>query len=520
MDPRASSSSSIPIVTLSAPHDDGPSGSGSGSHSPSPSPSEKGRRRSRRDALRHSFSGERLKEKLEDFASHKPDASSGKPHDRLLNMLLQQMIPTEGADDDQRPKDRRSRKYVERPGFSIPAMSANFRRFNARIGVVFVFQNRIIRLFSWKDPTHTLSFLAIYSFVCLDPNLLAVLPLAACLFFVMVPSFLARHPPPPSHLPTDRQPLHGPPIAPPQNIKPAPEFSKDFWRNMRDLQNSMEDFSKLHDTAVAMIAPPTNFSNESLSTAIYLLIFVTSCALFIAAHLLPWRLVALVAGWVAVGSLHPKAQAFLESLHVDSFVQEQSEVANSWLNAFANSDIDLSRAPEQREVEVFELQRRANSAPDAEFEPFLFSNSSYTPLSPTRIAGDRPRGTRFFEDVQPPRGWRWADKKWVLDLMSREWVEDRCVTGVEVEVEGERWVSDIHYETEVIINEEMPSSPAQSPTFGGPARNAAKSWEESNGLSRKGMWRRRRWVRLVERRPIPPPEDVYMSSGGNITGPF
>lgn len=46
--------------------------------------------------------------------------------------LLQQMIPAGDVDDAGRPKDRRSRKYVERPGFSIPTMSYNFRRFNAR----------------------------------------------------------------------------------------------------------------------------------------------------------------------------------------------------------------------------------------------------------------------------------------------------------------------------------------------------------------------------------------------------
>lgn len=42
------------------------------------------------------------------------------------------MIPGENVDDGSRPKDRRSRKYVERPSFSIPTMSYNFRRFNSR----------------------------------------------------------------------------------------------------------------------------------------------------------------------------------------------------------------------------------------------------------------------------------------------------------------------------------------------------------------------------------------------------
>lgn len=536
-DPLVNRDDPIPVVAISAPRDD-----------PSPTASE--RRRSKRASIRQSLSTEKLKEKLDGFTGHGPrhqrsastSATAESPtkiQDRLMNMLLQQMIPVGDPDDGSRPKDRRSRKYVERPGFSIPAMSYNFRRFNSRIGVVFVFENRLIRLFSWKDPTHTLSFLAIYSFLCLDPNLIAVLPLAACLFFVMVPAFLARHPPPPTHLSTDVHPLDGPPVAPPQNIKPAPELSKDFWRNMRDLQNSMEDFSRIHDAAISVITPPTNFSNEALSSALYLILFLTSIVLFIAAQILPWRAVFLVIGWVLVGACHPKAQSFLEDTHADEFLEEQSEHASSWLHAFAEGDIDLSHAPERREVEIYELQRRASEAADAEYEPFLFTTQPYTPLSPARIAGDRPRGSRFFEDVEPPKGWRWADKKWTLDLLSREWVEDRCITGVEVEIEGERWVSDIQYDESdfaslaLASNEDITKTAVAAAGFalvggggGGltspsttsvdsklkiPRKPLPKSWEEGDGSRKKGQWRRRRWVRLVERGPLPPPEDVYLS---------
>src|SRR5271170_5303454 len=66
-----------------------------------------------------------------------------------------------------------------------------------RIGIVFVFQNRLIRLFTWRKPAHTISFLSVYAFVCLDPYLLVVLPLAVLLLFIMIPAFIARHPPPP-----------------------------------------------------------------------------------------------------------------------------------------------------------------------------------------------------------------------------------------------------------------------------------------------------------------------------------
>jgi hypothetical protein len=359
----------------------------------------------------------------------------------------------------------------------------------------------MIRLFSWHDPTHTLSFLALYSFVCLDPALLAVLPPALCVFFVMVPAFLARHPPPPSALPTELYPLAGPPVAPPHRIKPAPELSKDFFRNARDLQNSMEDFSRLHDAIVAFVAPLTNFSNEAISSTLFLILTVSTCALFIGSAVMPWRAIALVVGWVAVCAKHPYVQKQLHASNTDAKIERSEKEALSWFEGFAVADNILSSAPETREVEVFELQHRHMHVLDSEFEPFLFCSSPYTPLTPSRIAGDRPRGTRFFEDVLPPRGWTWHDKKWSLDLLSKEWVEERCITGVEVEMEGEKWVTDIQYDDDaddVDMYSDMTKSPKKAK---GKAKESqpVKTWEEGTGAGRKGEWRRRRWVRTVQR---------------------
>jgi hypothetical protein len=67
--------------------------------------------------------------------------------DRLLEKLLQQVIPVEDLSKNRDHSSSNSSTYfVERPNFNITTMSNNFRRFNARIGVVFVFQARMIRL--------------------------------------------------------------------------------------------------------------------------------------------------------------------------------------------------------------------------------------------------------------------------------------------------------------------------------------------------------------------------------------
>lgn len=437
----------------------------------------------KRDRMRDQAST--VKDKLKDYGSAAPSIQ-----DRLFNSLMAQIIPPEElseneglADDSQRKKDRRSRTYVDRPNFSVGAMSANFRRFNSRIGIVFVFQNRLIHLFTWRQPTATMSFLAIYTLLCLNPNLLPLIPLVATLFFIMLPSFLARHPAP-SNDPRLSPAHYGPPLAPPSRVKPAPELSKDFFRNMRDLQNCMEDFSRLHDAANEYITPYTNFSDEAISSTLFLVLFILANAAFIASHLIPFRAIALVGGWIATLSGHPDAQRVLLSSSNLSQARHLLEGLQHWLRDWVDRDIVLDAPAEVRQVEIFELQR--HHAGSDTWEAWLFSPSPYDPLSPSRISGARAKGTQFFESVLPPPGWAWRDKKWSLDLWSREWVEGRMITGVEIETEGERWVYDMPAEAEgerQIKRRPVPKS----------------GWEEGTGREKRGVWRRRRWVRDVER---------------------
>lgn len=51
---------------------------------------------------------------------------------RRQRRLLQQIIPEEEVDELGLTPDVRSSKYINRPSFSLPLMTNNFRRFNAR----------------------------------------------------------------------------------------------------------------------------------------------------------------------------------------------------------------------------------------------------------------------------------------------------------------------------------------------------------------------------------------------------
>jgi Integral peroxisomal membrane peroxin len=312
---------------------------------------------------------------------------------------------------------------------------------------------------------------------------------------------------------------------------------------MRDLQNSMADFAVLHDTLIATIAPPTNFSNEAFSSALFLYLCIFTVVLFIAAHLFPWRLILLLGGIAVACSGHPTAQRWL--LHVEKHAKEKAKMldaeanepsthSNSAIKFFGMpipmspaalkyalnkfSAITLDTAPQIREVEIFELQHRLSFDASGEWKPHLFTPMPYDPLSPVRISGDRPKGTRFFEDVQPPDGWVWEGKKWELDLEAREWVSERLVTGVgfDVGLDGELvgtefggWVWDLPAAKSLADVEEMWLAYDEERGYGkkdtknkpskameGPGRD----WEESTACGgRTGEWRRRRWVRLVRR---------------------
>lgn len=261
---------------------------------------------------------------------------------------------------------------------------------------------------------------------------------------------------------------------------------------MRDLQNSMDDFSIMHDAVFKALAPPTNFSNEALSSTIFLFLFIVSCTLFVASHLLPWRFLSLVICWTAIILGHPSVQKFALATRA-SHLRPREKKAQTWLEGWIASDIILDAPPEEREVEIFELQRRKGGQA-GEWEPWVFGPSPYDPLSPQRISGDRAKGTRFFEDVQPPTGWEWGDRKWLLDMGSKEWVEDRMVQGVEVEIEGERWVFDLAEERIYDLNGVK--------TTGSQGKAKVPDWEEGTATEKTGEWRRRRWVRTVRRQAI------------------
>ena len=75
---------------------------------------------------------------------------------------------------------------------------------------------------------------------------------------------------------------------------------------------------------------------------------------------------------------------------------------------------------------------------------------------------------------------------------SRDWVEERIVQKVAVEEDGERWVVDLAEGAEE----------GEGGTTARVIKGKGTGWEEGTGQERIGVWRRRRWVRMVRRKVV------------------
>ncbi|KAK9458379.1 integral peroxisomal membrane peroxin-domain-containing protein [Dipodascopsis uninucleata] len=393
-----------------------------------------------------------------DVTTTRKDNLTDKLMEKLFAAALPSVDSTNGVPSQE--VQERLQEQKNKPPFSVPVMARNFSRLNARIGVVFRLQYKILRVMTWKNPNHTFSALAIYSFLCLYPSLFAVSPIVILIFGVMVPAYVKRHPPPPSPLPSYPVPSDGPPLADAPEIKPVPELSRDFLMNMRDIQNSMDDFTQTYDKIARMLSEPTSFKNEEYSSAVYIfLLFLGGILVFLTSYI-KWRYIFFILGWFVVLSGHPSARKFIKASS-DIYMAPQEQKFSLLFQKFVTSDIIIDDVPEQRHVEIFELQRQGNDV--NEWDDWVFSTSPYEKLSQARLAHDRPNGVRFMDEILPPIGWRFSpNSAWKLDLYPHIWTQNRSIVGIDIDSDS-KWV----YDT------------------------------VDNGT--RGEWRRRRWIRVCER---------------------
>lgn len=300
-------------------------------------------------------------------SSSNTTSTSSSMTDKLIEKLVSAALPTSSL--NMADTEKRAQLMKSNPAFSIQLMGRNFRNMSARTGVIYEAYYSFLKIASWQKPTHTLSVLGIYSIVVLNPRILSALPFLFILAYIMIPSYVYRHPPDPTIVqpdpesdakllsvlaPADYVPpppssgsssnntsgstagpntntitanaaatdvlIHhnpspivasGPPLGDAIIPKPVPEISREFFMNVVDTQNAMVLYIQAYDVTLECLKRFAFFDgDETTSSLVYIALIAAAFASYIITPLViqyvPWRLVFLVLGWSAAISNHPR----------------------------------------------------------------------------------------------------------------------------------------------------------------------------------------------------------------------
>lgn len=159
------------------------------------------------------------------------------------------------------------------------------------------------------------------------------------------------HPPPPSNIPL-----------PPDldawstNTGQAREFGgtaegRDFLLNMRDIQNSMQDYINTYDQVSKTITDYANFADEKKSSVtLFVCVSGAICSILVGTYI-PVRFIALVVGWIVLASGHAEFGVTVARIRAASR-RSQEKIVRQISRKVDEEYISPESVPEERHVVV------------------------------------------------------------------------------------------------------------------------------------------------------------------------
>lgn len=328
----------------------------------------------------------------------------------------------------------------------------------------------LLHIMSWHQPAFTLSVLILYTYFCFYPYILTAIPGALVLTMILAPGYDLKHPRNPDTLPTKfLRPSHLASEAEHSELEEmkanqrallAAQSEKQLLERLRDLQNALARVVKSIERIEGFVYAVGGFVDEEKSTALYMFLLLGLSFTVYMASKVPTSVAVCSFGWLVVLPNHPLVSAHFKAA-LRAYFEKESFVVKG-LRHLQNKEVIIDYPPEERTVEVFELQRVGLTP--RQWTPWVFTPHPYEIMSPARLKNDRPPGSRFLDDVLPPEGWFFDDShaEWQVDLRPKDWVAHKGIRYAEVDVDG-GWVYD---------------------------------WTE---YQERGEWRRRRWLRTCFR---------------------
>lgn len=456
-------------------------------------------------------------EQLGRMALSATEHNQAKDHGHFMDRFMEKLLQHTIAEDSEGLAELQSRAADparnNQPQLSIRILTSNLKKLSAQMKPLFRVQYGAIHIITWRKPTKTLSALVMYTALCCWPHLVVAFPLLFLLVGVIIPANLYRHPlVRPDFLPVKRRgqslleflnhsedhsvfldifnddhdllledglswsskstDSYGPTsVLTSSNIDTPEELGKSdkskyvkaqvsLLMNMRDLQNLTSDVIEGMERANQVSLDMLSFKDERLTTFIFYALIGTTFFVLAFGKYIPWRLIFILFGWVAIALCHPNTNKYLLKLKTAPSMEKEDKESEpldhdsakitgpkpSFLETFDSRNIIVDDEPEARVVEIYELQVR--NVLSHTWDHHAYSKRLFDYKDKVRIAGKLPHGVDNLSKVLPPPEWKYdigSAKSWRIDVDPAHFLRTRGIDQQRLTIrsdEEDGWIYD------------------------------------------------------------------------------
>ncbi|SCW00811.1 LAFE_0C12530g1_1 [Lachancea fermentati] len=428
--------------------------------------------------------GDSVPEKKSKPASSKPKRTGDHFIDILLDKMISRILPEDFPEREQfsqrvgDPTRRKSQKL------SATVFAANLKILTTKLGGVFEFQDSVVRVITWRNPSATVTMLIFLTIICFNPMYVVIIPLLYVLYGLMTPGYIHRHPMRRSaylsrrtygkslieslasggkktewHSSDSIQEYEYNTDMKQYDINRAHHIkqSMEFVVNLRDLQNSMSAIVKLSDNIEKFIYGTAGFKDEHRSTALFLAGLLSLLFLWLVAPFINWSLVSSMGLWIIMIATHPKVRPKLSRI----IKKEQLDNSKKALLKTERYDIILDEPPETKTAEIFEIYKQGITPKIWHF--YTYSTSVFDQSDSFRKAQIPPPGVDDLKLISPPTTYSFENnEQWKIDYDVESWATER---GLDLTIEGEFLVDDLFKRRRLIRKVMRYANPARKPSY-------------------------------------------------------
>lgn len=321
---------------------------------------------------------------------------------------------------------------------SVALLASNVHKLSEKMENVFEFQDTIVRVLTWRQPSQMILILLLFTKICYNPMYLILLPLLYLSLGVIVKQYNTKY----SEGTHSRQSHRG---------KIGKSLFNDLFKNdpsyntngndsnttPQEITHGMQvvlnlrDFQNLTTSQLHMMDTFSHFLNETAAfkdertTTLLVVGLLFSCIAFKAlSPFINWSLLCSGTMWIGAIMTHPKLLPRLKQLCSSHSQVKQKQKQEESSTSVMKYDVILDQQPSARYVEIFEIYRQGLIPTTWKF--FIYSTSLFNLTDEYRRAQTPPPGVKDLSQVHAPDQWLFdPNSKWEIDNNIGDWASDR-----------------------------------------------------------------------------------------------